>query len=124
MVLLVDQHLLQRKKKQKTIRGLEAKLDSRNRTNEIQALLNLLCISPWSLRPAIIFIVFFLVYRDQGFLKPHLDQQKKQKTIKRWCSGVCKLSCDPINQFCKPTKRPTHIDVHRNAKSTWVPDPR
>ena len=32
--------------------------------------------------PAIIFIVFFLVYRDQGFLKPYLDQQKKQKTIK------------------------------------------
>ena len=32
--------------------------------------------------PAIIFIVFFLVYRDQGFPKPYLDQQKKQKTIR------------------------------------------
>ena len=32
--------------------------------------------------PAIVFIVFFLVYQDQGFLKPYLGQQKKQKTIK------------------------------------------
>ena len=32
--------------------------------------------------PAIVFVVFFWVYRDQGSLKPYLDQQKKQKTIK------------------------------------------
>ena len=42
-------------------------------------------LGPW--RPAIIFIVFFLVYRDQGFLKPYLDQQKKQKTIKGGANG-------------------------------------
>ena len=34
---------------------------------------------PWESR---LLVVFFWVYRDQGFLKPYLDQQKKQKTIK------------------------------------------
>ena len=43
--------------------------------------------------PAIIFIVFFLVYRDQGFLKPYLDQQKKQKTIKgSECTQECQIN--------------------------------
>ncbi len=55
--------------------------------------------------PAIVFIVFFLVYRDQGFLKPYLDQQKKQKTIKG-AATVCAqdISYDPMNQRSKPIK--------------------
>ena len=80
---------LDQQKKQKTIRGLEAKLDSRNKGQIKSKRSSTTTTSPmqkplvqWSLRPAIIFIVFFLVYRDQGFLKPYLDQQKKQKTIK------------------------------------------
>ena len=74
--------------------------------------------------PAIVFVVFFWVYRDQGSLKPYLDQQKKQKTIKGGAT-VCvrKLSYDPMNRISKPTKD-HRIYTHKNAKSTWVPDLR
>ena len=52
-----------------------------------------------TLRPAIVFIVFFLVYRDEGFCKPYLDQQEKQKTI----TGGASYRNDPMNQISKPT---------------------
>ena len=74
--------------------------------------------------PAIVFVVFFWVYRDQGFLKPYLDQQKKQKTIKGGatvCVQVIIRSNEPNQQT---NQRSSHIYTHKNAKSTWVPDLR
>ena len=59
--------------------------------------------------PAIVFVVFFWVYRDQGSLKPYLGQQKKQKTIKGGatvCVQVIIRSNEPNQQT---NQRSSHI---------------
>ena len=77
-----------------------------------------------SLVPAIVFVVFFWVYRDQGSLKPYLDQQKKQKTIKGGatvCVQVIIRSYEPNQQT---HQRSSHTYTQECQKSTWVPDLR
>ena len=74
--------------------------------------------------PAIVFVVFFWVYRDQGSLKPYLGQQKKQKTIKGGAT-VCVQAIIRSNEPNQQTnQRSSRIYTHKNAKSTWVPDLR
>jgi hypothetical protein len=70
--------------------------------------------------PAIVFIVFFLVYQDQGFLKPYLGQPKKTKDYQRWR----KLSYDPMNDKQQTNQRSTHAYVQAQEPVTALDDTR